>query len=159
MTAQSKLPDRRSMRWLEGRIARKGLRVRYAAYVIVAFWATAIIAFGIVEHHVDSTTFKTPWLGMWWATQTVTTVGYGDIVPQQTAGKVIAVFLMLGGLSLLSVVTAAVTSAFVARAEEERQEAGEDPVMRKLGEVAAQLEELKSHVEGLERGRTRDPSA
>jgi voltage-gated potassium channel len=140
------------MRWLEGRIARKGLRPRYAAYVIVTFWAVAIISFGIVEHHVDSTTFKTPWLGMWWATQTVTTVGYGDIVPEQTAGKVIAVFLMLGGLSLLSVVTAAVTSAFVARAEEERQEAGEDPVMRKLGDVTRQLEELKVQVTRLERG-------
>jgi hypothetical protein len=65
---------------------------------------------------------------------------------------VIAVFLMLGGLSLLSVVTAAVTSAFVARAEEERQEAGEDPVMRKLGDVTRQLEELKVQVTRLERG-------
>jgi voltage-gated potassium channel len=147
------------MRWLEGRIARKGLRPRYAAYVIIAFWSLAILAFGFIERLVDPTTFKSGWLGIWWATQTVTTVGYGDVVPQQTAGKVIAVFLMLGGLSLLAVVTAAVTSAFVARAEEERQEAGEDPVMRKLDEVTAELEELKSQLTRLERGREGGPGA
>ncbi len=50
---------------------------------------------------------------MWWPIETVTTVGYGDIVPDQTVGKVIAGFLMLDELSLLAVVTAAVTSGFV----------------------------------------------
>ncbi|MGO9793774.1 MAG: potassium channel family protein [Solirubrobacteraceae bacterium] len=48
---------------------------------------------------------------MWWAVETVTTVGYGDIVPNQTVGKIIGCFLMLGGLSLISVVTAAIRVA------------------------------------------------
>ena len=54
---------------------------------------------------VDPNTFDNVWLGMWWALQTVTTVGYGDVVPVSTAGKLIASFMMLGGLSLLAVVT------------------------------------------------------
>jgi voltage-gated potassium channel len=54
---------------------------------------------------------------VWWAIETVTTVGDGDVVPDQTEGKVIAGFLMLGGLSLLSVITATITSGFVSRAE------------------------------------------
>ena len=98
-------------RWLESRIDRKGLRPRYAAYLVVAVWTFAIVVFGVAEHLIDPETFGSVWLAMWWATQTVTTVGYGDVVPQQTAGKVIAVFLMVGGLSFLAVLTGAIASA------------------------------------------------
>lgn len=145
--------SRRSARWLHRRIDRKGLRPRFAAYVIVSFWTVAIIVFGVVERLVDPRTFHSIWLGMWWATQTVTTVGYGDIVPQQTIGKVIAVFLMLGGLSLLAVVTGAITSAFVTRAEAERREAGEDPMTIRLEEMAAQLEAIKGELARLKHGQ------
>jgi voltage-gated potassium channel len=95
--------------------------------------------FGIVERAVDPKSFHSVWLGMWWAIETVTTVGYGDIVPGQTAGKVIAGFLMLGGLSLISVLTAVITSGFVALAQERRRAGGEDPIGQKLEEIAAEL--------------------
>jgi voltage-gated potassium channel len=130
-------------RRLEKRIDRKGLRPRYAAYVIVAFWTFAIVVFSVVERLIDPETFDSIWLAMWWATQTVTTVGYGDVVPQQTAGKVIAAFLMLGGLSMVAVVTAVITSAFVTRAQAARREAGDDPVMRKLEAIEADLARLR----------------
>ena len=48
----------------------------------MAVWLVAVIIFGIVEHLIDDQTFPTVWLGMWWALATVTTVGYGDVVPQ-----------------------------------------------------------------------------
>ena len=118
--------------------------------MIVAFWTAAIIVFGVVERLVDPRTFHSIWLGMWWATQTVTTVGYGDIVPQQTVGKIIAVFLMLGGLSLLAVVTGAITSAFVTRAEAERREAGDDPTMQALQEMASKLEAIEGELARLQ---------
>lgn len=143
---------RRTERWLDRRVERKGLRPRDAAYLIGAFWALAVVGFGIVERLVDPKTFHSIWLGMWWAIETVTTVGYGDIVPNQTAGKVIAGFLMLGGLSLLSVVTAAITSGFVSRADAVRLAAGEDPVMQKLEEVSAELRAVKAEVERLRPG-------
>jgi voltage-gated potassium channel len=140
-------PTRRSDRWLEKRIERKGLRPRDAAYLIAAFWVIAVVVFGVVERLVDPKTFHSVWLGMWWAVETVTTVGYGDIVPNQTAGKISASFLMLGGLSLIAVVTAAITSGFVSRAEANRRAAGEDPVMRKLEEMAAELRAVKAELD------------
>jgi voltage-gated potassium channel len=130
------------------RVERKGLRPRYAAYVIVAFWGLGVIVFGIVERLVDPNTFDNVWLGMWWAIQTVTTVGYGDVVPGSTAGKVIASFMMLGGLSLFAVVTGAITSAFVAQAQ--RRMRG-DPVVEKLDEVTAEIKALKADLARLER--------
>ena len=152
-------PTRRSERWLEKRIERKGLRPRDAAYLIATFWAIAVLAFGVVERLVDPKTFHSIWLGMWWAVETVTTVGYGDIVPDQTAGKIIAGFLMLGGLSLIAVVTAAITSGFVSRADAERRAAGEDPVMQKLEEIAAELKAVKTELDHLRPTTGTDHSA
>ena len=127
---------------------RKGFRPRYAAGVIVIFWTLGVVVFGVVERLVDPGTFDTVWLGMWWAIQTVTTVGYGDVVPGSTGGKVIAAFLMLGGLSLFAVVTGAITSAFVTQAQ--RRMPG-DPVIEKLDDVKAQLEAVKADLARLER--------
>jgi voltage-gated potassium channel len=137
----------RPERWLDQRLGRKGLRPRDAACLIGAFWAIAVVAFGVVERLIDPKTFHSVRLGMWWAIETVTTVGYGDIVPKQTAGKVIAAFLMLGGLSLLSVVTAAITSGFVSRAETRRRVTGEDPVLQKLDVLDSELQALKAELE------------
>jgi voltage-gated potassium channel len=129
---------------VDERIARKGLRPRYAAYVIVVAWAIGVVVFGVVERLVDPGTFDNVWLGMWWAIQTVTTVGYGDVVPGSTAGKVIATFLMLGGLSLFAVVTGAITSAFVA--QRQKVAGDRDPVVRKLDELTTKLDALQSEV-------------
>ena len=108
-----------------------------------------MLVFGVVERLVDPKTFHSIWLGMWWAVETVTTVGYGDIVPDQTAGKLIAGLLMLGGLSLIAVVTAAITSGFVSRADAQRRAAGEDPVMQKLEAIATELKAVKTELDHL----------
>jgi voltage-gated potassium channel len=142
-------PGSRTERWLEKRIERRGLRPRDAAYLIAAFWGIAVVVFGVVERLVDPKTFHTVWLGMWWAIETVTTVGYGDVVPDQTAGKLIAGLLMLGGLSLIAVVTAAITSGFVSRADAQRRAAGEDPVMEKLDAMTVELRAIKVELDQL----------
>jgi voltage-gated potassium channel len=48
---------------------------------------------------------------VWWAAQTVTTVGYGDVIPQTAFSKVIAVLVMFFGIAAISLTTAVVTSA------------------------------------------------
>lgn len=146
---ETRKPARRAERWLERHIEREGVRPREAAYTIGVFWAIAVVVFGVVERIVDPKTFHSVWLGMWWAVETVTTVGYGDTVPDQIAGKIIASFLMLGGLSLIAVVTAAITSGFVSRTEERRRASGEDPLMQKLEEVAAELRDVKAELHHL----------
>ena len=143
---ERRTPRFRPARWVQRRVEKKGLRPRYAAYLIVSVWAVAVVVFGTVEHLVDPDTFPNVWLGMWWALQTVTTVGYGDVVPAQTAGKVIACFLLLGGLSLLAVVTGVVTSAFVTQAQVERQASGEDPMIAKLDDLTRSLESVQAEI-------------
>jgi len=132
--------------WMEARLDRVALRPRDAAYFIASFWALAVVVFGVLEWVVDRKTFTSVWLGMWWALQTVTTVGYGDVVPHQAVGKVIASLLMLGGLSLIAVLTAAVTSGFVSRAQ-----AGKDnPLVQKLDALGEELKAVRAELEGLQ---------
>lgn len=50
--------------------------------------------------------------GLWWAFVTTTTVGYGDLSPNTTAGRIIAVFLMLIGIGLVSSLTSTITGYF-----------------------------------------------
>jgi voltage-gated potassium channel len=131
------------------RVEHRGMRPRDAAIIVGGFWAAAVIVFGVVERAVDPKSFHSVWLGMWWAVETVTTVGYGDIVPDQTVGKVIAGFLMLGGLSLISVLTAVITSGFVALAQERRRASGEDPIGQRLEEIAIDLRAVKARLDDL----------
>jgi voltage-gated potassium channel len=146
-------------RWWERRIERRGLRPRDAAYLVAGFWAVAAVLFGVVERIVDPKTFHTVWLGIWWAIETVTTVGYGDVVPDQPAGKVIGAFLMLGGLSLLAIVTAAITSGFVARAQARRKSPEDDPVMKKLDQLGIELVSVKRELEQLRSASNEDSSS
>jgi voltage-gated potassium channel len=139
---------------MEKRIRRKGFTPRVAASIIATLWALGVVIFGVVERLVDPDTFNNIWLGMWWALQTVTTVGYGDVVPASTVGKVIASFLMLGGLSFFAVITGAITSAFVTQAQKRMrdQRDSEDPVIQKLNQMATDLDVVKSELARLRSG-------
>ncbi|MBW1922139.1 MAG: NAD-binding protein [Deltaproteobacteria bacterium] len=52
---------------------------------------------------------------LWWAVVTITTVGYGDVVPTSTLGKIAGLLIILSGPALLSIITASVASVFVER--------------------------------------------
>jgi voltage-gated potassium channel Kch len=134
--------------------------VRGAAGVIVAATATVVVACGFAMRIVDHTEYKNVWVGMWWAIQTVTTVGYGDVTPSKMGGRLLASFVMLEGIAFLAVVTAAITSTFVARAEKERQaaEAAEEDVEIELFErrfdgVDARLDRLEAILESIREAR------
>ena len=136
-------------RWIDRRLSSKALRPRNAARLIAAIWLTAVLLFGVVERIVDPETFPTIWLAFWWALQTITTVGYGDVVPQETDGKAIGAVLMLSGLSLLSIITATITSAFVTRRQAELQASGDDPVMRQLQQIESRLDGIDAELRRL----------
>lgn len=78
---------------------------------------------------------------LWWSFTTVTTVGYGDTVPITVVGRLIAVALMVAGVSLLAVVTATLASWIVERvaAEDTKSQAA----------TAAQIDELRDEVRKL----------
>ena len=102
---------------LEGRLDKAVARAttpRGAAIVIATASTVITVGAGSVTV-VDSENFPSIGSGLWWAVQTVTTVGYGDVVPTNLAGRLVAALVMLLGISFLTVITASITSTFVAR--------------------------------------------
>ncbi len=134
--------------YFERRIERKGLRPRYAAAMIATAWLAAIVVFGFLQTLFDSESFGSLWQGMWWATQTVTTVGYGDQVPGQASGQALAMVLMIGGLSLFAVVTGTITSAFVSKAQERSESTRRDPMLEKIERLSEEVAALRRELGG-----------
>jgi voltage-gated potassium channel len=98
------------------RFLRKPVSVRGAAGVIVTTTALIVIASGLLMRLLDHREYPNIFIGMWWAIQTVTTVGYGDVTPKSVAGRIVASVVMLEAIALVAIVTAAITSTFVSRA-------------------------------------------
>ena len=75
----------------------------------------------IVIRIVDPDNFPSLGLAIWWALQTVTTVGYGDVVPTTRVGQVIGGIEMVLGISFITFLTAGVTSTVIQRATAKAQ--------------------------------------
>jgi voltage-gated potassium channel len=151
------LGQSRPGRLIQERIERKGLRPRLAAGLIAVLWLAAIAGFGVIMRLVDPDSFDTIWDGMWWATQTVTTVGYGDIVPDQAGGQVIAAVLMVGGLSFFAVITGVITSEFVTRAQERRRAQRVDSLEQTIDSIARDVADIRERLGRLGDGDVRPP--
>jgi voltage-gated potassium channel Kch len=83
---------------------------------------TATIVSGLLMRLTDPDEFASVWDGLWWAAQTVSTVGYGDEVPTSVAGRLLAVLTMMLGVTFITVTSAAIASAFVEAGRRRRVE-------------------------------------
>ena len=84
------------------------------AVVAVGLGSVAVLDVERGDSDANITTFGD---ALWWATTTVTTVGYGDRLPVTLEGRVIAFALMVVGISLVGVVTASVAAWLIANVE------------------------------------------
>jgi len=74
---------------------------------------TSAVAFTIAEDVGDGRRIHSFFDALWWSAATITTVGYGDIYPVTAAGRIIAVFTMVVGISTLAVVTARIAKFLI----------------------------------------------
>ena len=89
------------------------MTARRAAGIIAVFTVVVTVAGGVLERLLDHQEYPTIGRGLWFALQTVTTVGYGDVTPSESGGRFIAAVVMLSGIGFLAVITAAVTASLV----------------------------------------------
>jgi voltage-gated potassium channel len=135
--------QRRIDRWSEQLAANPfGRAWRGVAVVTVA----VTIAGGVLVRLTDPASITSLANGFWWSLQTITTVGYGDIVPGSTVGRAAAAIVMLAGLSFLAVTTAAVTNAFVQAAARRRGAGIDDAVLAEIRGLRSELAELRAEV-------------
>ena len=100
------------------------------------------LASGAAMHLIDPREFPTVGRGLWWAAQTVTTVGYGDVVPHATAGRALALAVMVCAVAFLTVVTGSITAALIQLEQ------------RRLAALNDTIDDLEDHV-----GKSASPSA
>ena len=82
--------------------------------------------------------------GIWWALVTITTVGYGDITPVTTLGRLVASSLMLLGLGLIATITAIVSAKFIQNFVDHHTN---DDVLEKLDEMQLELDDIKKKLQ------------
>jgi len=116
----------------------------FALFILVVTVAAALIVWIFAKGEFDS--FGT---SLWWAAQTVTTVGYGDVIPQTAFSKVVAVVVMLFGVAIVSLMTALVTSSVVTWSQSRLAEEGvdeHDVHLATLRRIEKRLEALERHL-------------
>ena len=139
-----KLPERQLSRFL-----REPPSVRGAAATIVTATLVVVVGAGALMRVLDPHEYPNIGLGMWWAIQTVTTVGYGDVTPKNVVGRLVATFVMLEGIAFLSIVTAAITSTFVARAAREYDVGQAKDERSDTERIEARLDILEQKIDSL----------
>jgi voltage-gated potassium channel len=145
-----RLIERRMSRFLRGPVS-----VRNAASVIAVSTTLVVVASGVLMRVLDPSEYPSIGRGLWWAMQTVTTVGYGDVTPAHTSGRIVAVVVMLWGIAFVSILVAAITSTFVTRAERERERADDEGKETAEERDQARFDDLVQRLDRLEQALSR----
>ncbi len=80
---------------------------------------------------------------LWWAITTATTVGYGDETPKTVGGKVVASFLMLGGIGFLGLLTSTITGFFTNQDAEDQRDRDLKHLSRQVDHLSKQVSQLQ----------------
>jgi voltage-gated potassium channel len=118
--------------------------VRDAAVLAVV----TVIGGGAAFSAVETDQHLSTWDGVWWAMTTVSTVGYGDVVPRTTDGRVIGILVMFVGIGFIAILTAAAAERFIRTTgaiEEEQQE-----IEREQAEIVAEQQEIETEQRGID---------
>lgn len=99
-----------------------------------------LIFSALIYSHFEQHNLST---SLWWAITTATTVGYGDISPQTAGGKLIAAFLMFGGIGFIGLLTSTITDFFT--------HGDKDVTDDKIDQLSKQIEALTDEVHSLQK--------
>lgn len=139
-TPRPSLVERRIQKVADARSLTLGLALTFLA---LAFVGAVVIE--LVDRH-DFSTFGS---SVWWALQTVTTVGYGDVVPTTRTGKVIGGIEMVLGISFIAFLTAGVTSTVIHRSEAAAKQADREHREHDTQRILDGLEETRGQIAAL----------
>jgi voltage-gated potassium channel len=136
--------------WLRGRVT------GYVAGTAALLVYIASLAELEAERHAAGSRIRSFGDALWWASETVTTVGYGERVPVTLEGRLIAVGLMIAGLALLGVITATIASWMVERVAD-ADRASEAVTAQHIDALAARVEELTAQIAALQQRLPQEP--
>ncbi|MGN6743534.1 MAG: potassium channel family protein [Amnibacterium sp.] len=128
--------------WFRGRVT---VYVVGSAALLVLIASLAELE---AERHAAGSQIRTFPDSLWWAFETITTVGYGDRTPVTIEGRMIAVVLMIAGIALLGVIAATIASWLVQRVAEVDR-AAEAATVAHVEALAEEIRSLRAEVAAL----------
>jgi voltage-gated potassium channel Kch len=113
-----------------------------AVSTVMVIAVILVLVAGALARLLEPDTFTSLGLAYWWAMETVTTVGYGDVVPQDLPGRLVGTLLMLAGLSLIPTLTSVIVSTLISKRRQGDQERLEQ-MLRRLEEHLSRIEQAR----------------
>ena len=110
--------------------------------------ASAVILGAVLIYFVESnqpdSQINSPLDAVWWTVATVTTVGYGDIVPVTDVGRILSIFYMFFGISVLAIFLSVLGTRFYRRRFQDEQEAThiQKQILEKIKNLETNQEKL-----------------
>ena len=127
-----------------------------AVGTILSLAIVLVLIAGALARLVEPEVFTSLGLSYWWAITTVTTVGYGDVVPQDPWGRVVGSLLMLTGLSLIPTLTSVTVAALVSKRSREGTQLFEDELVKSTAALR-RIEERLAQMEGWSNSPSEEP--
>ncbi len=124
--------------------------IKNASFAIITVTIAVVVAGAVVVRIFDHREYPTFGRALWFTLQTVTTVGYGDVTPEEWIGRVVAAAVMVTAIGLITVVTASITSFFVEAARSEGAQSDQIDARAALAQLEASLNEIGSRLDRIE---------
>ncbi len=120
--------------------------------VFILYISLIVIILGTVMYVIEGQAngFENIPKSIYWAVVTLTTVGYGDVVPITTIGKTISVFIMLLGYAIIAVPTGIVSAELAKNRKDQKQLKNQDEILEKEQEIISKETEILNKLELLE---------
>ena len=112
--------------------------LRFAALIVF----TIVVGGGVLFVAVEPGQNLSTWDGLWWATETVTTVAYGDIYPTTPLGRIVATVVMTAGIGFVALLTGALAQHFLYGADG-FADPDQAELVRKIDDLSHQISELR----------------
>lgn len=94
-------------------IASKAQQLISSVFIILVLMLASSLCMYSLEHEAQPDVFSNAFSGIWWATSTLLTVGYGDIYPITTMGKLFGIFISFLGVGMVAIPTGIISAGFV----------------------------------------------
>jgi voltage-gated potassium channel len=124
---------------------------RRAMVAIIIAIGTTVVLGGVAMWVVDRREYPTLGVALWYALQTVTTVGYGDVAPKDSVGRVVGGVIMILAVAFLAMVTASITSTFFESRQKTRRDIAREEDAEHRARLEAQFEHLLERLDAIER--------